>query len=96
MPQLLRGPRHAAAAVAVGGRREGHFLRHAGLNGVEGKFVDIQVIFFAQQLLRNGLCAAEHLEGVQAEVLRFILDQDPAEAKEGGKVVEGIQRRAGA
>lgn len=92
LSQLLCRPRHAASVVTVGGGGKGHLFFDAGFEGCEGKCVDIQVIFFAQQLC-DSVGAAQHFECVQTETLRLVFDQNRTYAEQSSQRFEGIQRR---
>ena len=76
LPQLVGGPGHAAAVVAVGGGDKGDLAQlgaHLFRNHlVVGQFADIHTQP-PGQVTADGKAAAQHLESIQAEPVAFIL-----------------------
>ena len=98
LAQLVGGPRHAPAVVAVGGGEEGG-LAELLAEGVAGQVVighlgDVPA-HLAGDVPGHGEGAAQHLKGVEAEAVGLILHIDPAQPQILGHTVQPGQRGDG-
>ena len=91
-------PGHAAAVVAVGGGDKGdlaqlgpHLVAHQPFIG---QLADVHAQP-AGDVAADGVAAAQHLEGVQAEAVALVLDVDAAQAQFARKPAQIHQRGGG-
>ena len=91
LAQLVGGPGHAAAVVAVGGGEEGGLSEFLA-EGLAGEIVVGHVGHVPAHLLgdvaRHGEGAAQHLKGVEAEAVALVLDVHAAKTQVLGHTVQ--------
>ena len=98
LAQLVGGPGHAAAVVAVGGSEEGG-LTEVPAEGLAGEIVIGHLRHIPAHLLgdvpAHGEGAAQHLEGVESEAVGFVLHVQATQPQILGHAVQLGQRRDG-